>query len=84
MAPSRKQPARCPQKEIQSFCVSIKKRLDSESKLIDDFLKFIDRYNQNPESSTAAVTQQFFSLNDFDFANLDAPSTILTTSENVV
>ena len=84
MAPSRKQPARCPQKEIQTFCVGIKKRLDSESKLIDDFLKFIDRYNQNAETTPTAIPQQFFSLNDFDFANLDAPTTVITTTENVV
>ena len=64
MAPTRKQP-RSMKKEIQNYCAALKKKLENNSKLVEEFLKLID--SLEPETPEL-VTINFA---DIDFGNID-------------
>jgi len=77
MAPSRKQQFRDPKKDIRNFCQSIKKKLDTDLKLLDDFIKFLERYDQQDASTQTIPDTVTINFGDLDFGNLDGSHTLL-------
>ena len=61
-------------KEIQVYCQAIKKRLESELKIVQDFLNYSD--NVNIQEQPVTDVEQFIDFGQLNFGNLDGSDTI--------
>ena len=63
-------------KEIQSYCLALKKRLESELKIVEDFLNY--SANVNNQDPPVSSVDQFIDFTQLDFGNFDGSDTVCT------